>query len=67
MSDPTSPSPYSENKRFEPKQKVELDPPKDDLITIEELSQCNGTGAPIFHPHPPSTPRKEKSQEHWKS
>lgn len=42
MADPTSPSPYSENKRFEPKQKVELEPPKDDLITYEELSQHDG-------------------------
>ncbi|KAJ9636665.1 hypothetical protein, variant [Exophiala oligosperma] len=43
MADPTSPSPYSENKKFEPKVKVELDPPKDTLITLEELSKCDGT------------------------
>lgn len=43
MADPTSPSPYSENKRFEPKVKVELAPPKQDVITLEELSQCDGT------------------------
>ncbi len=42
MADPTSPSPYSENKRFEPKVKVELNEPKSDLITYEELSQCDG-------------------------
>ncbi|KIW52541.1 hypothetical protein PV05_08171 [Exophiala xenobiotica] len=43
MTDPTSPSPYSENKRFEPKVKVELNPPKETLITLEELSKCDGT------------------------
>jgi len=43
MTDPTSPSPYSENKRFEPKVKVELDPPKETPITLEELSKCDGT------------------------
>lgn len=43
MADPTSPSPYSENKRFEPKVKVELDTPKQDVISLEELSQCDGT------------------------
>lgn len=42
MTDPTSPSPYSENKRFEPKVKVELDPPKETPITLEELSKCDG-------------------------
>ncbi len=42
MADPTSPSPYSENKRFEPKVKVELNPPKDGLISLEELSLCDG-------------------------
>lgn len=45
MADPTSPSPYSENKKFEPKVKVELDPPKDTLITLEELSKCDGKAA----------------------
>ncbi|KAJ4606355.1 hypothetical protein HRR85_007718 [Exophiala dermatitidis] len=30
-----------ENKRFEPKTKVELDPPKDDPIPPEELAQCD--------------------------
>jgi membrane-associated progesterone receptor component len=28
--------------RFEPKQAVQLDPPKDDPITEEYLSKCNG-------------------------
>ncbi|KAL1965127.1 hypothetical protein VTN77DRAFT_6040 [Rasamsonia byssochlamydoides] len=32
-----------ERKRFEPKQPVQLDPPKDDPITMEELSKCDGT------------------------
>jgi hypothetical protein len=27
---------------FEPKQKVELDPPKDDLISQEYLAKCDG-------------------------
>ena len=27
---------------FEPKQKVELDPPKDDVISQEYLSKCDG-------------------------
>lgn len=27
---------------FEPKQKVDLDPPKDDIITLEYLSKCDG-------------------------
>lgn len=33
----------SEPKRFEPKVPVQLDPPKDDLITAEELAQADGT------------------------
>lgn len=44
MADPTSPSPYSENKRFEPKTKVELQAPKDDLISVEELAAHDGRG-----------------------
>ncbi|EXJ71358.1 uncharacterized protein A1O5_05165 [Cladophialophora psammophila CBS 110553] len=43
MTDPTSPSPYSENKKFEPKVPVELLPPKNDEISLEELSTCDGT------------------------
>lgn len=27
---------------FEPKQKVELDPPKEDTISIDYLSKCDG-------------------------
>jgi membrane-associated progesterone receptor component len=27
---------------FEPKQKVELDPPKDDVISQDYLSKCDG-------------------------
>lgn len=35
--------------RFEPKTKVELDPPKDDLISPEHLAKCNGTnGYPCY-------------------
>lgn len=29
--------------RFAPKVPVQLDPPKDDLITTEELAKCDGT------------------------
>jgi membrane-associated progesterone receptor component len=29
--------------KFEPKQKVELDPPKDDAINLDYLSKCDGT------------------------
>jgi membrane-associated progesterone receptor component len=28
--------------RFEPKQAVQLDPPKDDPITVEHLAKCDG-------------------------
>jgi len=27
---------------FEPKQKIELDPPKDDIISLDYLSKCDG-------------------------
>jgi len=27
---------------FEPKTKIELDPPKDDIISLEYLSKCDG-------------------------
>lgn len=33
----------SEPKNFAPKVPVQLDPPKDDPITIEELSKCDGS------------------------
>ena len=43
MTDPLlSPRPHTEEKRFEPKTKVELLEPRDDPMTIEELSQCDG-------------------------
>jgi hypothetical protein len=32
--------------RFEPKVPVQLDPPKDDLITLEYLSKCDGKTNP---------------------
>ncbi|KAJ5787373.1 hypothetical protein N7457_002363 [Penicillium paradoxum] len=32
-----------ESKRFAPKVAVELDPPKDDLISKEELAKCDGS------------------------
>lgn len=35
-----------EPKRFEPKVPVQLDPPKDDPISVEELSKCDGTSQP---------------------
>jgi len=31
-----------EPKNFEPKQPVRLDPPKNDPISLEQLSQCDG-------------------------
>ncbi|KAK6358955.1 hypothetical protein TWF696_000127 [Orbilia brochopaga] len=36
--------------KFEPKEPVNLDPPKDDIITKEHLSKCDGTheGYPIY-------------------
>ncbi|KAI5205399.1 cytochrome b5 [Aureobasidium subglaciale] len=36
--------------KFEPKQKVELDPPKDDPISLDYLSKCDGTheGYPTY-------------------
>jgi hypothetical protein len=32
----------SGSKKFEPKTPVQLDPPKDDPITVEELAKCDG-------------------------
>lgn len=32
-----------EPKRFSPKEPVQLNPPKDDPITKEELAKCDGT------------------------
>ncbi len=51
MADPTTPSPYSENKRFEPKNPVELNVPKDDVISVEELSKCDGMEKAGFRHH----------------
>lgn len=36
-----------EPKRFEPKVPVQLDPPKHDPISVEELSKCDGRSASI--------------------
>lgn len=36
------PKAKSKTMSFEPKQKVDLDPPKDDIITLEYLSKCDG-------------------------
>jgi hypothetical protein len=45
MADPlASPRPHlEERKSFMPKQPVELDPPKDDPITYEQLKENDGT------------------------
>jgi hypothetical protein len=37
-----------EKKRFEPKVPVELDPPKDDPISLEELAKCDGMSLPLI-------------------
>jgi hypothetical protein len=44
MTEPTSPREHSASteKTFAPKTKVDLAPPKDDLITYDELAQCDG-------------------------
>lgn len=34
----------AEPKSFEPKKPVQLDPPKDDPISVEELAKCDGRG-----------------------
>lgn len=34
--------PQTANMSFEPKTKVELDPPKDDIISVDYLSKCDG-------------------------
>jgi hypothetical protein len=33
--------------KFEPKVAVNLDPPKDDIISKEELARANGTTSPL--------------------
>lgn len=35
-----------QTKRFEPKVPVQLDPPKDDPISQEELAKCDGMALP---------------------
>ncbi|KAJ9489716.1 hypothetical protein VN97_g3558 [Penicillium thymicola] len=40
-----------ESKRFTPKVPVELDPPKDDPISVEELTKCDGMRVYPFTPH----------------
>ena len=42
-----------ESKRFEPKVAVQLDPPKDDPISVEELAKCDGTRVYISMKTPP--------------
>ena len=37
-----------EPKNFEPKEPVKLDPPKDDPITVEKLSEYDGTLYPCI-------------------
>jgi hypothetical protein len=47
MADPLlSPRAHTEDKRFEPKQKVELSEPKDDAYTYEQLAECDGKALP---------------------
>jgi hypothetical protein len=51
MSDPTSPMQHeSEPKSFAPKTPVDLAPPKDDLITYEELAKCDGAFTALKQP-----------------
>lgn len=38
----------SESKGFAPKTPVTLDPPKDDPISVEDLSKCDGTAAHLL-------------------
>lgn len=40
-----------ESKRFTPKVPVELDPPKDDPISVEELAKCDGMRVHPCTPH----------------
>lgn len=39
----------TEEKRFAPKVAVQLDPPKDDPISPEELAKCDGIPSPNTH------------------
>jgi hypothetical protein len=36
-----------QTKRVEPKVPVQLDPPKDDPISVEELAKCDGMALPL--------------------
>ncbi|KAF2188415.1 cytochrome b5, partial [Zopfia rhizophila CBS 207.26] len=47
---PTMSDSTAHTKKFEPKQPVELAPPKDDPITLDYLAKCDGTneGYPIY-------------------
>jgi hypothetical protein len=48
-----------ESKRFAPKVAVQLDPPKDDLISQEELAKCDGT---YFTPHSTQSQKANNKQ-----
>jgi hypothetical protein len=61
MADPTSPSPYSENKRFEPKVPIELQAPKSDEISLEELAKNNG----MWERHARLLPQERQFAEQW--
>ena len=42
LTSPTYLTDHLDTMSFEPKQKVELDPPKDDAISLDYLSKCDG-------------------------
>ena len=46
MADASAPASEPEKKPFTPKQPVQLDPPKGDPITYEELAECDGMDVP---------------------
>lgn len=50
-----------EPKRFSPKVPVQLDPPKDDLISQEELAKCDGMSLRVLRPNPPRLMRGSHS------
>jgi hypothetical protein len=49
--------------KFEPKQKVELDPPKDDPISLDYLSKCDGM---LFLVHVLSILLMKRLKEHMR-
>jgi hypothetical protein len=50
--------------RFEPKQAVSLDPPKDDPITVEHLAKCDGRFiSPVLTYRPVTCHLRMKSHE----